>query len=132
MSEEFGHGSGNKTRNQELQIHFTTAAVCSENRVLLARRGTRTYEKTRTAIAETRSFNLNHRKPGWRLAIRWFSLLATLALALAVAPRAGATITVTSLDDSGPGSLRQAIADAAPGDTIDFTSPQPDPNQPNT
>ncbi|HEY9174097.1 MAG TPA: right-handed parallel beta-helix repeat-containing protein, partial [Verrucomicrobiae bacterium] len=28
--------------------------------------------------------------------------------------------TVTTLDDSGPGSLRQAIADAAPGDTIDF------------
>ena len=31
-----------------------------------------------------------------------------------------ATITVTSLNDSGPGSLRQAIADAATGDTIDF------------
>ncbi|MCX6925360.1 MAG: choice-of-anchor C family protein [Verrucomicrobia bacterium] len=29
-------------------------------------------------------------------------------------------LTVTNLDDSGPGSLRQAIADAAPGDTIDF------------
>ena len=53
-------------------------------------------------------------------AIRWCSLLATLALALAIAPRAGATITVTSLNDGGPGSLRQAIADAPPGDTIDF------------
>jgi hypothetical protein len=30
------------------------------------------------------------------------------------------TITVVNLDDSGSGSLRQAIADAAPGDTIDF------------
>ena len=28
--------------------------------------------------------------------------------------------SVTTLDDSGPGSLRQAIAEAAPGDTIDF------------
>ena len=33
---------------------------------------------------------------------------------------AQAAITVTSLNDSGSGSLRQAIADAAPGDTIDF------------
>lgn len=32
-----------------------------------------------------------------------------------------ATITVTNLNDSGPGSLRQAIADAAAGDTIDFS-----------
>ena len=29
-------------------------------------------------------------------------------------------LRVTTLTDSGPGSLRQAIADAAPGDTIDF------------
>jgi CSLREA domain-containing protein len=35
-------------------------------------------------------------------------------------PAGSATLTVTSLDDSGPGSLRQAIADAAPEDTIDF------------
>ena len=32
-----------------------------------------------------------------------------------------ATITVINLNDSGPGSLRQAIADAAAGDTIDFS-----------
>ena len=32
-----------------------------------------------------------------------------------------ATLTVNSLDDSGPGTLRQAIADAQPGDTIDFS-----------
>ncbi len=32
-----------------------------------------------------------------------------------------ATITVTSLADSGPGSLRDAIAAAAPGDTINFS-----------
>jgi hypothetical protein len=30
------------------------------------------------------------------------------------------TVTVTNTDDSGPGSLRQALADANDGDTIDF------------
>jgi hypothetical protein len=34
---------------------------------------------------------------------------------------AQATRTVTSTADAGPGSLRQAIADAAPGDTIGFS-----------
>jgi len=33
-----------------------------------------------------------------------------------------ATITVTNNNDSGPGSLRQAIAISSPGDTIDFDS----------
>jgi len=33
---------------------------------------------------------------------------------------AQANITVTNLADSGPGSLRQAIADAAPGETVKF------------
>ena len=48
-------------------------------------------------------------------------VLATvcLCLALALSAQAG-TITVTSTDDSGPGSLRQAIADAQPGDEILF------------
>src|SRR5262249_39467888 len=32
----------------------------------------------------------------------------------------GNILTVTKTDDAGPGTLRQAIADAAPGDTIDF------------
>ena len=31
-----------------------------------------------------------------------------------------ATITVTNTNDSGPGSLRQALADANAGDTISF------------
>ncbi len=46
-----------------------------------------------------------------------------LALALAGAPASAATFTVTSTNDTGPGSLRQAIADAngsAGADTIDF------------
>ncbi len=33
-----------------------------------------------------------------------------------------ATITVTNTNDSGPGSLRQALLDAAPDDTIDITA----------
>jgi hypothetical protein len=33
-----------------------------------------------------------------------------------------ATITVTNTNDSGPGSLRSAIASAAAGDTIQFAS----------
>ncbi len=35
--------------------------------------------------------------------------------------RSAATITVTNTNDIGPGSLRQAILDAAPGDTINFS-----------
>jgi hypothetical protein len=35
-------------------------------------------------------------------------------------PVHAATITVTNTNDSGPGSLRQALADANDGDTIDF------------
>ena len=49
------------------------------------------------------------------------SLLA-LALLLTGAASAAqaATLTVTNTNDSGAGSLRQAIADAAAGDTIVF------------
>ena len=44
-----------------------------------------------------------------------------LVLALVAAlPALGNTITVTNTSDSGPGSLRAAIAAASPGDTIDF------------
>src|SRR3954467_11894947 len=41
----------------------------------------------------------------------------------ALSAASGATITVTSTSDSGPGSLRQAIKDAAAGDTINFSLP---------
>lgn len=56
------------------------------------------------------------------------ALLAACSSDQALAPRAapppsfssGATITVTTLADAGAGSLRQAIADAPAGATIDF------------
>jgi uncharacterized repeat protein (TIGR01451 family) len=59
----------------------------------------------------------------------WLGTLAGLGLVAllvgmvgalsASADRAG-TVTVTNTNDSGPGSLRQAIADAQPGDTVEF------------
>ncbi|MDQ3317776.1 MAG: hypothetical protein M3522_10655, partial [Actinomycetota bacterium] len=50
------------------------------------------------------------------------AMLAMLLVAMALAASVRAdTFTVTTLSDSGTGSLRQAIADAAPGDTIDFS-----------
>ncbi|MBV6396461.1 MAG: hypothetical protein HFACDABA_02059 [Anaerolineales bacterium] len=51
----------------------------------------------------------------------FLSLILTLALTfgpLGASPARAATISFTNLNDSGPGSLRQAIADAAPGDFI--------------
>lgn len=47
---------------------------------------------------------------------------ALLAAGCAIAAGAGAaaTLTVTNLDDSGPGSLRATVAAAAAGDTIEF------------
>src|SRR3954469_10821519 len=51
--------------------------------------------------------------------LRAFAAAACLILALTAAPRA-ATVTVSNLDDAGAGSLRDAIATAASGDTIVF------------
>lgn len=51
------------------------------------------------------------------LTLSWLSFLDGAAVA--------ATLTVTSTADSGAGSLRQAIADAAAGDTVVFTLPAP-------
>jgi hypothetical protein len=49
-------------------------------------------------------------------------LLAVAALVSPAPPAlAAATLTVTNANDSGPGSLRQAIADATPGDAITFS-----------
>lgn len=49
-------------------------------------------------------------------------VLAILLLVAVVLPVRAATLTVTSLADAGPGSLRQALADAAAGDTIEFAA----------
>jgi hypothetical protein len=48
-----------------------------------------------------------------------FTILVILFFAVGVALRAE-TITVTNTNDSGPGSLRQALTDANDGDTITF------------
>ncbi len=53
-----------------------------------------------------------------RLAV--VSVAVALVLLGPAGPAAAATLTVTNTNDSGAGSLRQAIADAASGDTIDF------------
>jgi len=45
--------------------------------------------------------------------------LAVLVLFLAT-PSSAATLTVVNLNDTAPGSLRQATVDASPGDTINF------------
>ena len=52
----------------------------------------------------------------------WRILFATClsALCLIALSTQAATSTVTNTNDSGAGSLRQAIADAHDGDTIDF------------
>ena len=50
---------------------------------------------------------------------------AVMLILLGAFPVFGATITVTSATDSGPGSLRAAIAGAASGDTINFSLPYP-------
>src|SRR5215471_17464938 len=51
-------------------------------------------------------------------ALLYLSLI-TLAISASV-PAHAATLTVTNLADSGPGTLRERIASAAAGDTINF------------
>ena len=57
-------------------------------------------------------------KKGMTLNIR-FAIVSILVFATIVGLQAG-TITVSNTNDSGPGSLRQALADANDGDTITF------------
>jgi hypothetical protein len=52
--------------------------------------------------------------------LKWAAICLTLACALAI-PAHASTIIVTNTNDSGVGSLRQALADANDGDTIDAT-----------
>jgi predicted outer membrane repeat protein len=52
-------------------------------------------------------------------------IAAFFSLGGAVPEAAAATLNVTNVNDSGPGSLRQAIATAAAGDTIVFSLPNP-------
>ena len=58
-----------------------------------------------------------------RFALTWLSgLLLSVVCCWAVAPAHAATITVANTNDSGAGSLRQAISSAAAGDTISFAA----------
>src|SRR6476660_5611433 len=50
-----------------------------------------------------------------------FVLISVLLLCAMARQTGAATITVTNTNDSGPGSLRQALANANNGDTISFT-----------
>ena len=52
---------------------------------------------------------------------RSIKLLVHLVSASFCLQASAASITVTNNDDSGPGSLRQALADATDGDTINFS-----------
>ncbi|MGE5214980.1 MAG: hypothetical protein ACM3NN_14970, partial [Nitrospirota bacterium] len=55
--------------------------------------------------------------------VRIILLIALLGAAAVGLPGVrGATITVTNTNDNGPGSLRQALADAVNGDTVNFDS----------
>jgi hypothetical protein len=50
----------------------------------------------------------------------YFVIIGVLLLCAFAMPAHAATITVTNTNDSGPGSLRQALVDANDGDTINF------------
>ena len=55
---------------------------------------------------------------------QYFSVMifaASVLICAGISPVWAATLTVTSTADSGPGSLRDTIAAASPGDTIDFS-----------
>ena len=59
-------------------------------------------------------------RPAMQAGLLLIALLGVAAIGLPSLQ--GATITVTNGNDNGPGSLRQAIADAVNGDTINFDS----------
>src|SRR3954447_16590991 len=70
--------------------------------------------------------------PLFRPTLTWLTIISICLLTVlplpaqatgAFHPLAAATLIVTTTNDSGPGSLRQAIADAVPGDVITFNLP---------
>ncbi len=63
---------------------------------------------------------LRQARPGEMRQGELAAFMATKARALPAIP--AASIAVTNCNDAGPGSYRQAMADAASGDTIDLTS----------
>src|SRR3954469_9402501 len=60
-------------------------------------------------------------------ALRLFRGFAALSLIASASALSAATLTVTNTNDNLAGSLRQAIQDANPGDTIVFNIPTNDP-----
>ena len=56
----------------------------------------------------------------WAGALLAMTTNGALTAPASAAPAPSATLTVINTNDSGAGSLRQAIIDAIPGDTIDF------------
>jgi hypothetical protein len=52
---------------------------------------------------------------------KWLAALFAAGIGFQVEVVAAATITVATLNDSGPGSLRAALASAADGDTVNFS-----------
>lgn len=55
-----------------------------------------------------------------RLTQQHLAILGTLLFCLSSMPARAAIITVTNMNDNGPGSLRQALRSANDGDTINF------------
>lgn len=71
--------------------------------------------KTRTARVRTQRWTCL----AWLQRAAWAGLV--MMAVFSAVPAFGNTITVTDTSDSSPNSLRAAIADAAPGDTINFS-----------
>ena len=55
-----------------------------------------------------------------RVSWKQLAILSTVLFCVSTMPARAATITVTNTNDSGPGSLRQALRVANDGDTINF------------
>ena len=55
-----------------------------------------------------------------RVSLKQVAILSTVLFCICTIPAHAATITVTNTNDSGPGSLRQALRAANDGDTITF------------